>query len=588
MKQKHKSVQHADGASLLDDAFKACRIHFGYAAGFSALLNVLYLTPTIYMLQVYDRVVPTRGVMTLVFLTLVLTFAIGTLSYLDYIRSRLLVRASARLDHQLSGPILRILLSAPRPNGRSAQSAMREFDALRQTMTGAGILALFDAPWTPVYVLICFGINPLLGALALVGVLLLVGITALNEHATKGRMEAANEAGNHAYMAQEFSRNAAGVITALGMGKALTKRHLGGRMRSIRLQAEASFYAGRYMTLSRFLRLLLQSLAMGLGAFLAIEGKLSPGAIFAATLLVSRAIAPTEQIIGAWKGLAQARSGYASLKALFATNPPEAERTLLPAPAGLLQVKNLSVASPTGGRPILNDLAFQIQPGEIIGVIGPSGAGKSTMVRAIVGALTPERGVIRMDGANVEDWNRDYLARHIGYLPQESGLLEGTIKENIARFRTELEDIEFLDRKVVAAAQLCGAHEMILSLPHAYETRLGFGGTGLSAGQAQRVALARALFDEPALIILDEPNAHLDAEGEVALVQTLVRTKARGATAIVVAHRTGVLAAVDRVMILRAGQIEAFGPRDEVVQRIPESSMDAAARRVVSAQSRQA
>lgn len=564
---KAEAIDSEGAANPVVKAFHACRSHFGFAAGYSGLLNLLYLAPTLYMLQVYDRVVPTRGKLTLVFLTLVLGAALATLSILDYLRSRLLVRASARLDHRLSGPILKMLLSTPRLGAPSAQSAMREFDTLRQAMTGTGILALFDAPWTPVYVMICFLLNPLLGAVALVGVLVLLGLTALNEHATKGRLEAASDASNQAYTAQEFSRNASPVIAALGMRDALIARHLRGRARSIRLQAEASFYAGRYLTLSRFFRLLLQSLALGVGAFLAIEGKISPGAVFAASLLVTRAIAPTEQIIGAWKSLSQARTAYRHLEKLFAANPSESPRTALPQPSGRLQVQNLTVASPDGAA-ILRGLSFQTTAGEIIGIIGPSGAGKSTMVRALVGASTPHQGAIRIDDADVRDWAPEQLARHIGYLPQDSGLMEGTIKENISRFRTELEeDVQALDEKVVAAAMLCGAHEMILSLPKAYDTRLGFGGGGLSAGQAQRVALARALFDDPALVVLDEPNAHLDVEGEACLIETLQKIKARGATVLVVAHRTGVLEAVDQIMLMRGGQIEAFGPRDTIVQR---------------------
>jgi ATP-binding cassette subfamily C protein len=551
-------------------AFAACRRHFVAAAVFSALLNVLYLAPTLYMLQVYDRVVPTRGALTLLFLTLVLLFALAILSLLDVVRSRLLIRASCRLDRQLAGVILDATLASS-AGGRDAvtRQAMREFDTLRQTMTGTGVLALFDAPWTPIYILVCYLLHPLLGLVALVGGAVLVAITWLNERATKGRLQRATDAANLAYISQEQSVTGAEVLRALGMRWAMIRRHLRERETTATLQAEASFAGGGYIAASRFARAALQSLALGVGAWLAINQKISPGAIFAASLLVARALAPIDQVLGAWKSVVQARGAWRTLSDLLGRAAPSIGMTQLPAPSGALEVERLVVMNPARDGVILQGINFGVAAGEIVGVIGPSGAGKTTLMRMIAGAGQADQGAIRLDGAQMHDWEPERLARSIGYMPQGSLLFCGTVKDNISRFRIDLgEDPMRIDEMAVEAARLSGAHDMIVRLPRGYDTPLGWGGTGLSAGQTQRVALARALFGEPSLVILDEPNAHLDMEGEMQLIQTLASLKARGATVLIVAHRTGVLAAVDKLMALRDGRIELFGGRDETIARI--------------------
>jgi PrtD family type I secretion system ABC transporter len=555
--------------SPLAAAFRACRPQFLWAAGFSALLNLLYLAPTLYMLQVYDRVVPSRGHLTLLFLTAVLAFALLTLSLLDAVRSRLFVRASVSLDRQLAGAILDATLAQPRERGDVlTRQAMREFDILRQTITGGALMSLFDAPWIPIYLLVCFLLNPLLGVVVVVGGALLLGITWLNERATKSRLLRANEAGNYAYVSQEQSAGAADVVRALGMRQAMVVRHLAERESAGRLQTEASFATGGYLAMTRFVRLFLQSLALGVGAWLAIDGHLSPGAIFAASFLVARALSPLEGVLGAWKNLGQARNAWRTLNDLLQRAPSTA-LTTLPSPQGAIEIERLVVMKPRGDGAILQGIGFRIAAGEVVAVIGPSGAGKSTLLRTLAGAGGAYSGAIRFDGAEMRDFDAERLAQRIGYLPQDTALFSGTVKENVARFSTYLGgNKDGVDEQVIEAARACGAHDMILRLEDGYDTVLGWGGRGLSAGQAQRIAMARALFGEPRLLMLDEPNAHLDTDGESLLIETLRRQKAREVTVLIVAHRSGVLAAVDRLMVLRDGRIEMFGPRDEVLARL--------------------
>jgi ATP-binding cassette subfamily C protein len=556
---------------VLTAAVRSCRRHFTDAAIFSALLNLLYLAPTLYMLQIYDRVVPTRGQLTLGLLTLVLFFSVGALALLDLVRSRLMVRASMRLDRQLAGAILEATLA--RPAGQRAaltKQVMREFDLLRQGLTGPAMLALFDAPWTPIYIVVCFLLHPLLGVVVLAGAITLAGIAVANERATRVKLQLANEASNAAYLSQEFTAAAAEVVRALGMGKAMVARHLKERETSQRLSAEANFSGGGFLAATKFVRLALQSAALGVGAWLAIEQKISAGAIFASSFLVARALAPVEQVLGGWRSVAQARGAWRTLRETLARAPDPELLTILPAPTGALEVERLTVLAPERDRAILQQVSFRAERGEIIGIIGPSGAGKSTLMRMLAGAGAPDGGTIRFDGAEMGDFDPARLAAHIGYMPQESALFAGTVKENIARFATHLrpEDLTEIDDKVIAAARACGAHEMILRLSEGYDSMLGLAGRGLSAGQTQRIALARALYGDPVVLLLDEPNAHLDLEGEAQLIVTLNSLRARGATVLIVAHRTGVLAAVDKLMVLRDGRLELYGPRDDVVARL--------------------
>lgn len=548
-------------------ALEQCRRHIVAAAGFSALVNLLYIAPTLYMLQVYDRVVPTQGLQTLFFLTLVLLFALGSLALLDRVRSRLLVRAGIVLDAAVAPVLLDATIG--RPDSATARQALREFDTMRATVTGPGMLALFDAPWTPIYILVCFLVHPWIGALALLGGLILPLIAWRNERATQGAMRKAQEVAAQTYAAQESALGSASSIRALGMRRAVVARQLRQREGMLARQIEAGFQGSNYLTLTKFVRLALQSLALGLGAMLAVDNMISAGAIFAASFLIARSLAPIELLIGNWKSIAQARLAYDNLDRLLAAEPPHASATLLPPPAGRLQVEGVTVLNAARDDAVLNAVSFAIDPGEVVAIVGPSGSGKSTLVRAIVGAMPVDRGTVRIDGADLDDWDPERLARHIGYLPQDAALFEGTVKENICRFATETgADPVAVDAEVVSAAALVGAQDLIQRLSNGFDYRLQIDGRGLSAGQAQRVALARAVYGRPSLYVLDEPNAHLDAEGDAALNAAIATLKGQGHTILVVSHKLGVLPVVDKMLVLRAGRVELYGPRDEVLAKI--------------------
>ena len=534
------------------------------AAVFSALINVLFLAPTLYMMQVYDRVVPTEGRLTLLYLTLVVAFALGTLAALELVRTRLLVLAGLRLDRLLAGGILQKLMGALQPG--ASQQGMREFDIVRQALSGPVAVALFDAPWTPVYVLAAFLIHPALGIMTIVGGAILVWLAILNENATRARAREAFQAQAQAYASQETAASNAEVVRALGMRGALRERQLYDRRKGLDLTAKAQFTGGRYSAATKFIRMFLQSAALGLGAWLAVEKQISAGSIIAASVLLSRALQPIEQVVGAWAVVGQARGALNNLIKLFPNRTLEMPGTQLPAPTGLLTLEQVAVRAPGEGPLLLRGVSLRLAPGEILGIIGPSGAGKTTVARLAAGAIAPDAGTVRLDGASLADWDGDRLGRYIGYMPQDSALIAGSIKDNISRFAGWAGgDLGMIDIAVVAAAQAAGVHELILRLPNGYDTLLGPGGRGLSAGQAQRVALARALYGDPPLLVLDEPNSALDADGELALNTTILGAKARGAAVLIVAHRTGILNTADRLLVLRDGQVERVGPRAEVI-----------------------
>jgi ATP-binding cassette subfamily C protein len=552
-------------------ALRACRPHLMAAAVFSALINILLLAPTIYMMQVYDRVVPTEGRLTLLYLTLVVAFALATQTALESVRSRLLTLAGLRLDRLLAGGILQKLMSAMAP-GASAQG-MREFDVVRQALSGPVAVAAFDIPWTPIYVLVAFMIHPALGAMTIVGGAVLVVLAVFNERATRARAREAFIAQAQAYASQEAAAANGEVVRALGMRGALRERQLADRRTGLDLSAKAQFTGGGYSAATKFTRMFLQSAALGLGAWLAVDKQISAGAIIAASVLMSRALQPIEQLVGAWGVVGQVRGALNNLIKLFPERGMEMSGTQLPAPTGALAFEQVAVRAAGEGPVLLRGVAFRLTPGEILGVIGPSGAGKTTLARVAAGAIEPGAGTVRLDGASLADWDGDRLGRYIGYVPQDSGLMAGSIKDNISRFSTwSGGDPAIVDADVVAAAQAAGVHELILRLPKGYDTTLGAGGRGLSAGQAQRVALARALYRDPPLLILDEPNSALDADGEMALNAALLAAKARGAAILIVAHRTGILNVADRLMVLREGQVEMIGPRAEVVAKMAEAA----------------
>jgi ATP-binding cassette subfamily C protein len=430
------------------------------------------------------------------------------------------------------------------------------------------IVGVFDAPWVPIYILVAALIHPWIGLLALLGAALSVFLAWRNERATNAPLSQANEAAGQAYAGLEFTVASADVVRALGLRRALVSGHLHDRERMMSLQTEASLDSSRVTALSKFVRLALQSLALGLAALLAIDAKVSPGAVFAASFIVGRALAPIDQLVGGWKMIVQALGAYHTMRDLFVETPADVRLTRLPAPEGRIAAENLAVVD-GANRPIIANVSFSIERGEMIAIVGPSGAGKSTLVRSLAGALVPAAGIIRFDGADQRNWDPEQLADHVGFMPQEPSLFAGTIKENIARFRDRLGvDPAEVDEAAVGAARRAGAHEMILQLPGGYDYVLSLGGRGLSAGQAQRISLARALFGDPQYLILDEPNSNLDAEGDQKLVQTLEELKKDGKTILIVAHRLSVLPIVDRLMVMQNGRLTMFGPRDDVLRQI--------------------
>jgi len=561
-------IPRKPGTEPLSDALKACRSHLVWAAVFSALVNLLYLTPTIYMLQVYDRVVPTGGLQTLLLVSAIAVFALATLALLDWLRTRLLVRAGLRLDRLLVGRLLGRVVDLHTQSPGS--QVLREFDHVRTAVSGQGVLSLFDAPWTPIYIGCCFLLHPALGALTLVGAIILLILAVLNERDSRPRLNQAMKDSQAAYAAQESMAGQSEVVRALGMRQAGIALQVQQREMATARQVEAQFTGGRYTGLIKFLRLMLQSASLGLAALLTVQGHISAGSIIAASVLLTRAVQPIEQMVGAWPTLVQARTSWKALIDLFAaTGRVDRVATTLPAPRGRLDLEQVTVRLPGSGTPQLRGITLSLEPGQVLGVIGPSGSGKTTLARVVAGAIPATSGSVRLDGADYEARDGDRLAEYIGYLPQVPGLFAGSVKDNISRFRSALGvDADEIDREAVAAAQAAGVHEMILRLPQGYDTVLGHNGAGLSVGQSQRVALARALYRDPVLLVLDEPNANLDQEGEAALTEAIRRATARGASVLMVAHRAGVLGVADRLMMLREGAVQIEGPRDEVMMRL--------------------
>ncbi len=545
----------------LGRALAQCRPHFTNAAIFSFFINVLSLAPTLYMLQVYGRVVPTGGVMTLVYLTAILLVSLATLSFLDSLRGRLLMRSGVRLDRILASDVLNHLYArTSTKKGATNTTLLREFDAFRQVLSGQGMTAVFDLPWIVIFLGLAFYLHPLLGWLSIAGGVLLAIVTWLSERASYQFVTRSAETMAAAYARQDATSQKADVVRALGMRRALVDVQLKERHGALDDQVKASLSVSGYSTASKFIRQFLQSVALGVGAWLAIHQQISAGAIFAASLLMSRALTPMEQVITSWRSLIRGYNAFRAVDKALNEQDAGIPLTALPAPKGLVEIDGLTVQHPDHKAFILQGISFRVMPGELVGVAGPSGVGKSTLARLIVGADAYEVGTIRFDGAERRDWDPERLARYIGYLPQDSALFGGTVRDNICRFETASDNSETgIDEAVVAAAKLAGVHEMILQLPHGYNTMLGLNGQGLSGGQAQRVALARALYRDPAVLVLDEPNAYLDSAGEIALIEAMTAVCKRGGSVIIIAHRTSVLERASKLLMLANGRVQFFG-----------------------------
>src|SRR5215207_7614840 len=519
-------------------AVRGCASYFLPAALFSAGVNILYLASPIYMLQVYDRVVSSGSVPTLVMLTAALLIALVAMAGLDHVRARVLVRAGLRLDRLLSERVMNAMVrqasTAPGAAlGAAKSQALRDLDTFRQFLTGGSFYALFDAPWAPLYIIVLALLHPLLGAIGLVFALVLLALALVNEWMTGRLLGEAGEAASRNYAFTEATLRNSHAIEAMGMLGALMKRWSHDRNGMLAAQAKASDRAAALMSLIRFLRIAMQSVILGAGAYLVIQRDATGGVMFAAMFLLGRALQPVDQAVAGWRQLVAARTAYRRLDRLLAVFPALPASLRLPRPKGKLSAQGATVFLPGLQRPVLRDISFEIEPGETLGIIGPSGAGKSTLARLIVGIQAPTGGVIRLDGANVATWSRADFGRHVGYLPQEIELFADTVAANIARFVAGPGD----DEKIVEAAMLAGAHDLILELPQGYDTMIEEGGGNLSGGHRQRIGLARALYGNPALLVLDEPSSNLDMEGDLALGACLAKLKEMGRTVIVISHR---------------------------------------------------
>ena len=540
---------------------------FWTVGAFSAITNLLMLVPSLYMLQVYDRVLASRNEVTLVMLTVLMLGAYALMAVLELVRSFVLVRVGARFDMQLNK---RVYTAAFEQNlkqaGGNAGQSLNDLTTLRQFLTGNALFAFFDAPWFPVYLMVIFFFEPSLGWFALGGTLILVVLAYINERTTKAPLAEANTMAIAAStMATNNLRNAE-VIESMGMLPNLIGRWFKTHSKFLGLQADASEKAARIAAITKFVQVSLQSLVLGFGALLVLENKITAGMMIAASILVGRALAPVQQVIGVWKSWGSTRSALERLERLLEVNPERDAGMALPKPTGALAVENVTAGPPGAKVPVLKGVTFAIAAGDVLGVIGPSGSGKSTLARLLVGVWPSMVGKVRLDGADIYQWNKAELGPHVGYLPQDIELFSGTISENIARFG------EVDPEKVVQAAQRAGVHDMILHMPAGYDTKLGDGGAGLSGGQKQRLGLARAMYGDPALLVLDEPNSNLDDVGEQALVRAIMDLRQRGKTIILITHRTTVLGVTGKLLLLRDGAVQAFGPTKDVMAALQDAN----------------
>lgn len=548
----------------LKAALKACKGSFISVGFFSLFVNALMLVPSFYMLQVYGRVVTSGSITTLVMLTIIMTVLMVTMGALEWVRSRIMVRLSTKLDVLLSRDVYRASFKRALDSGGMDASAqpLNDLTGLRQFLTGNGLFAFFDAPWLPVYIGVMFLFHPWFGWVAIASAIVLLCLAAVNEKLTGKSIAEANKQNIAASLYTTKNLRNAEVIESMGMLHTLMGRWGQRQKKVLQLQSEASDNGGLVSNLSKTFRMLVQSLILGLGAYLAVKQEITPGLMIAGSILLGRALAPIDLMIGSWKGFISARSQYSRLNEILDLQQAEPQRMSLPPPEGHVLVENLVVSAPGSKTPILKNIGFAVPAGSVVGIIGPSASGKSTLARALLGVWAPQHGVVRLDGADINNWDKQELGPYVGYLPQDIELFEGSISENIARFG------EIDSEKVIAAAKTAGVHEMILQLPNGYDTVIGSDGVNLSGGQRQRVGLARAIYGTPRLIILDEPNSNLDEVGERALAQAIQQIKATGATIFIITHRTSILAQLDRLLVMSAGTIAMYGPRELVMAEL--------------------
>ncbi len=525
------------------------------------VINLFMLTPSLYMLQIYDRVVSTGNKTTLLMLSLIMLVLFISMAGLEWVRSQILVRVSSRLETLLNDRLFEVAYKQSLYSGgqKASSQPLDDMNSLRQFLTGNGLFAFFDAPWMPIYLGLMFVFNVWYGWFAVLTAILMTIVAIINEKVTAKTLEEANKVAIAGRALVNKNLRNAEVIESMGMMNNIKQRWLSAATHVLILQGQASSRAGLVSALSKVIRLTSQSMILGLGAYLVIEKEITPGLMIAGSILLGRALSPIDMMIANWKGFINARGQYNRLNEILMKIPAVPSRMTLPPPLGSVQLEAAVVTPPGAKSAVIKGLSFQIESGDIVGVIGASGAGKSTLARALLGIWPTASGKIRLDQADIYNWNREELGRYLGYLPQDIELFEGTISDNIARFGPI--DAE----KVVAAAKMAGVHELILHLPDGYDTFIGANGGTLSGGQRQRVGLARALYGEPVLVVLDEPNSNLDEQGEKALANALLHLKTQGSTVVLITHRNNILSQVDKLLILNDGKLVAYGPREQVI-----------------------
>ncbi len=529
-------------------------------AVFSMVVNLLMLTPTLYMLQVYDRVLLSQSELTLLVVSVMTLFLFGVMAFAEWARSILLVRTGVKLDQALSQKVFRSsFLSYLNPSESDPAKAFGYLIGLRQFMTGNGVFALFDSPWVPIYIAVLFLLHPVLGVVAIAFALVQTSIAWYGHRMGKQAQEASGQSQGDAQKFMQSKLRNIEVLSSMGMLEGLYARWQKLQHKALLQGGSAQQRLGVVSAVSKFVRYTQQSLSLGVGAWLVIEGEISPGAMIAANVLMTRALAPIDLLVMSWPGFLSSKQAYERLKELMGFEHKGREKTLVDSPLGQLKIEGLTVRVPGRDKPVLNQVDFVALPGTVTVVLGPSGSGKSTLARAMLGIWPEFDGRILLDEQDITQWTRESLGPHLGYLPQDIELFDGTIAENIARIGEVDSD------KVIAAAQAAGLHAMILRFPKGYDTRVGQAGSFLSGGQRQRIGLARALYGQPVLVVLDEPNANLDDEGENALLNAVLLLKQQGKTVVLISHRQGVLKVADRLVIMQDGQVVASGPRDGVL-----------------------
>lgn len=552
------------GREELRSVRRESRSLYWFVGIFSVFANLLMLTGPLYMLQVYDRVLGSGSVETLVALTLLVAFLYGVMGLMDYSRSRIMGRVAGRFQERLDRRVFDAVIrkSAVLPD-ENAATGLRDLEAVQRMMSSPVLMAFFDAPWTPIFLFGIWIFHPWLGILALVGGTALIVLTFINQVATRQPVATANRSTMASETMSDQLRVEAEMLQAMGMRDAAFARWQGIRKQSLENQIRAADLGGTFTSTSKTFRLFLQSAMLGLGAYLVLRGEMTAGAMIAGSILLGRALAPIEQLIGQWALVQRAQKGWSSLSQLLSEVRPEEPRTELPTPKARLEIQNIMVVPPGERQAALKNVSFTIEPGQAVGVIGASGAGKSTLARALTGAWRLSSGRIRLDGASLEQYDCASLGRHIGYLPQRVQLFNGTIAENIARLSQQPDATA-----VIAAAQQANAHQMILNLPDGYDTRVTAGGGWLSGGQMQRVGLARAMYGDPVILVLDEPNSNLDNEGSEAVNTAIKRFKAAGKSVLIMAHRPAAIKECDRLLMLENGNLRAFGPKEQVLSEV--------------------